>query len=300
MTTIFEFKETFEAMETRCHEGWGLARDSAGEVHNLENALEEEQETRVALEERLESSEELNNEVIAKLTKEHDHAIAKCNVLSKENAKLNNELVMLSHSISNINDACATNSTLCEASILKENVELRAQLELLSSKYGKLEGNHEKLSSSNDDLLASHARLEVALEAISTKVKSCEPLVITSTISSKNTLLPCASSSNSSTHNIVTSCDELLSMPCCSNNVASTSSSICVDTNHVEEIKELKAQVYSLKNDLVKSHEGKCKLDKMLSVQQSLNDKSGLGFNSNNKNKSKNNKNETSQPCLSK
>ncbi|KAK1684687.1 hypothetical protein QYE76_045535 [Lolium multiflorum] len=42
--------------------------------------------------------------------------------------------------------------------------------------------------------------------------------------------------------------------------------------------------------DLKKGHEGKCKLDKMLSVQQSPNDKSGLGFNSNNKNKSKNNK----------
>ena len=36
-------------------------------------------------------------------------------------------------------DACATNSTSCEASILKENVELRAQLELLTSNYGKLE-----------------------------------------------------------------------------------------------------------------------------------------------------------------
>ncbi|KAK1620094.1 hypothetical protein QYE76_025611 [Lolium multiflorum] len=57
----------------------------------------------------------------------------------------------------------------------------------------------------------------------------------------------------------------------------------------MEEIKELKAQVTSLKNDLVKSHEGKCKLDTMLSVQQSPNDKSGLGFKSNNKNKSKNN-----------
>ena len=33
-----------------------------------------------------------------------------------------------------INDACATNSTSCEASTLKENVELRAKLELLTSK----------------------------------------------------------------------------------------------------------------------------------------------------------------------
>ncbi|KAK1681112.1 hypothetical protein QYE76_041960 [Lolium multiflorum] len=50
---------------------------------------------------------------------------------------------------------------------------------------------------------------------------------------------------------------------------------------------ELEAQVLSLKKDLEKCHEGKSALDKMLSVQQSPNDKSGLGFNSNNKNKSK-------------
>jgi hypothetical protein len=36
----------------------------------------------------------------------------------------------------NDNDACATNSTSCEASILKENIELRAQLEFLTSNMG--------------------------------------------------------------------------------------------------------------------------------------------------------------------
>ncbi|KAK1642361.1 hypothetical protein QYE76_060166 [Lolium multiflorum] len=65
----------------------------------------------------------------------------------------------------------------------------------------------------------------------------------------------------------------------------------CISTNHVEEIKELEAQVLSLKKDLEKRHEGKSALDKMLSAQQSPNDKSGLGFNSNNKNKSKNKNN---------
>jgi hypothetical protein len=55
-----------------------------------------------------------------------------------------------------INDACATNSTSCEASILKENVELRAQLELLTSNYKKLEESHEKLSGSHGDLLISY------------------------------------------------------------------------------------------------------------------------------------------------
>ena len=42
-----------------------------------------------------------------------------------------------------------------------------------------------------------------------------------------------------------------------------------------------------MKKGLEKRHEGKSTLDNMLSVQQSPNDKSGLGFNCNNKNKSK-------------
>ena len=71
----------------------------------------------------------------------------------KENASFKEELAKLSSSIPNVNDACATNPISCEASILKENVELRAQLELLNSKYGKLEESNKKLSSSNDDLL---------------------------------------------------------------------------------------------------------------------------------------------------
>src|SRR4051812_43407244 len=75
-------------------------------------------------------------------------------------------------------------------------------------------------------------------------------------------------------------------MPCCSNNVASTSSSVFIETNHVEEIKRLKAQVTSLKNDSKKGHQGKVTLNKILSVQKSPNDKGGLGFNSNAKNKS--------------
>ena len=44
-----------------------------------------------------------------------------------------------------INDACATNSTSCEASTLKENVELRAQLELLTRNYRKFEESRKAL-----------------------------------------------------------------------------------------------------------------------------------------------------------
>ena len=160
---------------------------------------------------------------------------------------------------------------------------------MLTSKYGKLVESREKLSSSNDDLLASHACLKLAHEAITTKVTCSEPHVDNGTTSSKNSTLPCASPRNSSTHNVGTSCDELLSMPCCSNNDASTSSSTCVVTNHVEKRGELKAQATSLKKGLERRHEGKTTLDNMLSVQQYPNDKSGLGFNSNIKNKSNSN-----------
>jgi hypothetical protein len=103
----------------------------------------------------------------------------------------------------------------------------------------------------------------------------------------QNAILSCASPSSSSTHDVAKSCDELLALPCCSKNNSSTSSSSCIATNHVGEINELKAQVTSLKKDLVKSHKGKATLDKMLSMQKSPNDKRGLGFKSNIKNKSK-------------
>ncbi|KAE8781227.1 hypothetical protein D1007_45548 [Hordeum vulgare] len=79
----------------------------------------------------------------------------------------------------------------------------------------------------------------------------------------------------------------LVDNPPWNGNGAYTSSSTCVDTNHVEEIKELKAQVTSLKKDLEKSHEGMSTLNNVLCGRKSPNDKNGLGFNSNKKKKSK-------------
>jgi hypothetical protein len=106
---------------------------------------------------------------------------------------------------SNINDdAFSTNSTF-EASILKENVELRAQREFLSSNYGKLEEIHGKISRSHEDILVSHDRLKLDREVGMSKVTSCEPHVNTNT-TSQNDIIPCASRSNSSTHTIAISC----------------------------------------------------------------------------------------------
>ncbi|KAK1618006.1 hypothetical protein QYE76_023523 [Lolium multiflorum] len=334
LTTTIESQKLIWMHENTIDKKGALEREYANDVASLKNDLEEEQDTVASLEEQLETLEVSQNEIFAKLTKERDHAKAQLKLLKNEKFKVSvghdklvkdlddldkaHKALESEHSIltksheqlkasylkehamlpslldMSCDDACATNSISCEASILKENVELMAQLELLTSNYGKLEENHGKLSSSHEDLLASHDRLKLTHEAIISKATPCEPHVGTST-STQNAILSCASPSNSSTHNIAKSCDELSSLPCCSNHEDSTSSSTCVVTNHVEEIKELKAQVTSLKNDLVKSHEGKCKLDTMLSVQQSPNDKSGLGFKSNNKDKSKNNKNKKVQ-----
>ena len=123
-----------------------------------------------------------------------------------------------------------------------------------------------------------------------TKVTSREPHVDMSTISTQNALLTCASTSDSSRHIIANSRDELLSLHCFSNNEAYISSSTFVDTNLVEENKELKGQVTMLKKDLEKCHEGNSTLKNISSIQKSPHDKSGLGFTSNNK-KSKNKKN---------
>ena len=222
-------------------------------------------------------------EVLTKLSRSH------------EELQATHEKSLVSTSSSHIvNNACTINPILCEASILKENGELSAQLDSLTSNYGKLEVIHEKLSSTHEDLLNSHDRLKLAHEAMVTKVKYYESHVDISTYSTQNALLSCASPCNSSLHDVTTCCDELLTMPCCSNNEASISSSSFVNTNIVEENKELKAQVTSLKNDLEKCYDGKSTLNNIVSVQNFPQDKYGHGFLSNKK-KSKNNKKEQDQ-----
>ncbi|KAE8794174.1 hypothetical protein D1007_31047 [Hordeum vulgare] len=180
-----------------------------------------------------------------------------------------------------VDDTCTSNPISFEVSTLKENVELRAQLDLLTSNNGKLEENHVMLTSSHADLLTSHNVQKLAHEAIMTKVTSSEPHVDNGTTSSQSTIFTCASPRNSSTHNVATSCDELLFLPCCSNIKAYTSSSTCIDTNRAEEIEELKAQVTSLKKDLEQWHEGMSTLNNVLCEQTSPNDKNDVGVNSN-------------------
>jgi len=121
-----------------------------------------------------------------------------------------------------------------------------------------LEESHAKLSGTHEDLLSSHSKIKLAHEAMVSEVKSCESHVNIST-STLNDLLPCANPCNSSTSHIISTHDELVTLSCFSNHEVSTSTSplvSSVETNHVEEINELKAQVTSLKKDLEKCDVG--------------------------------------------
>ena len=53
-------------------------------VESLTASLEEESEYRTSLEERLESLDDKNDEIISKFIKERDHAMAKYKVIKKE------------------------------------------------------------------------------------------------------------------------------------------------------------------------------------------------------------------------
>ena len=89
--------------------------------------------------EHLENGSRVIQSELIKLTESHAHLKAS---YSKELGKLPSPIAI-------IDDACATNSITCEASILKENVELQAQLELLSSNYG----NWKKVMKSSQALM---------------------------------------------------------------------------------------------------------------------------------------------------
>ena len=64
-----------------------LEREYASDIAALTSALEEEQEHRASLEERLESLDETNDEIIAKIIKDKELFIAKYKVMKKEKAE---------------------------------------------------------------------------------------------------------------------------------------------------------------------------------------------------------------------
>ena len=90
-----ETKKHFEALMSQYGEAQDILevkgkieREDAIEIASLSATLEEEQELRVSLKDKLESIEESHDLIIARLIKEHDHAIAKYKACKKEKVEL--------------------------------------------------------------------------------------------------------------------------------------------------------------------------------------------------------------------
>ena len=83
MSTFIHRKLTIDLLESQIDQKYKIEREDAMEKASLENALVEEQELRVSLEEKLESLDESNDLIVAKIIKERDHALAKYKVLIK-------------------------------------------------------------------------------------------------------------------------------------------------------------------------------------------------------------------------
>jgi archaellum component FlaC len=67
---LSQYGKTLEKLDEQMR----LVKECANDIASLKDSLEGEEEERATLEEKLDSIEESNNEVISKLTKERDHA----------------------------------------------------------------------------------------------------------------------------------------------------------------------------------------------------------------------------------
>jgi hypothetical protein len=67
--------------------------------------------------------------------------------------------------------ACVINVSFCVYPLEKENANLKAQLEVLTSKHVKMQKDYEMLECSYEDLQDAHVMLQVSYEVVVTSVK---------------------------------------------------------------------------------------------------------------------------------
>ena len=90
-----------------------------------------------------------------------------------------------------IEHALVTNSSSSVSQLEKDNIELKARLNELSSKYDALQANHVHLKCSHEKLVESDFMLEVAHEVVITSVKSSQPLTHTLTCTPSQLNISC-------------------------------------------------------------------------------------------------------------
>jgi predicted nuclease with TOPRIM domain len=103
--------------------------------------------------------------------------IEELKALNKEHGKLKHSHISLIGKYENLEKeyACATNVSCCVDSLEKENANLKAQLEVLTSKHVKMQKNYEILKCSHEDLQDAHVTVQVSLEVVVTSVKHFQP-----------------------------------------------------------------------------------------------------------------------------
>src|SRR5664279_3009220 len=118
-----------------------IEREDAIEIASLTVTLEEEQELRVSLEEKLESIEESYNETISKLIKERDRAIAKCKLAKKKKGEFGVDHAKLTKSHEQLQiqltqfDMPSTSTSSCDhANVIEENARLKDELARIKGK----------------------------------------------------------------------------------------------------------------------------------------------------------------------
>jgi myosin heavy subunit len=126
-----------------------------------------------------------------------------------------------------IEHALVTNSSSSVSQLEKENFELKAKLDELSSKYNVLQANYVHLKCSHEELVESSIMLEVAHEVVITTVKSSQPPTHTLTCTQSQLNISCA------------------------NECASQASQSSIEQKIIENI-ELKEEVKRLKKDVIR------------------------------------------------
>jgi hypothetical protein len=71
--------------------------------------------------------------------------------------------------------ACATNVSYCVDSLEKENANLKAGLEVLTSKHVRMQKDYPMLRCSHENLQDAHVMLQVSYEVVVISVKYFQP-----------------------------------------------------------------------------------------------------------------------------
>jgi hypothetical protein len=114
------------------------------------------------------------------LEQQEEHLIGKIEelkALNKEYEKPKHSHISLIGKHENLKKeyACATNVSSCVDLLEKGNANLKAQLEVLTSKHVKMQIDFEMLKCSHEDVQDTHVMLQVSHEVVITSVKHFQP-----------------------------------------------------------------------------------------------------------------------------